>query len=148
MVVVDKMSSILKVKKIHPDAKLPRYAKEGDAGLDFCSVERFVLGPNMRHTFSTGVSMEIPKGYVALVWDKSGLASKKGITVLGGVIDSGYRGEYKIVLYNTTEDEFEVNVGDKIAQVLIQPVESVEIKEVDELEESSRGDGGFGSTGI
>ena len=137
----------VKIKKLVKDAVLPSYGHIGDAGLDFCSTENFVLGPGMMKMFSTGISMEIPEGYVALAWGKSGLASKKGIAILGGVIDAHYRGEYKIILQNTSLDDFEVIAGDKIAQVLIQPVESAEIEIVDELSETSRGEGGFGSTG-
>ncbi len=137
----------VKVKRLRESAVLPSYAHAGDAGMDIYSDENFVLGPNMRHTFSTGISMAFPEGYVALVWDKSGLASKKGVTVLGGVIDAGYRGEYKVVLYNTTEDDFEVRKGDKLAQILLQKIERGEVREVSELEETTRGEGGFGSTG-
>jgi dUTP pyrophosphatase len=137
----------VKIKKLVKGAVLPSYGHPGDAGLDFCSIENFVLGPGMMKMFSTGISMEIPEGYVALAWGKSGISSKKGIAILGGVIDAHYRGEYKIILQNTSLDDFEVIAGDKIAQVLIQPVESAEIEIVDELSETSRGEGGFGSTG-
>ena len=137
----------VKIKKLNGDAILPSYGHPGDAGLDFCSTENFILGPGMMKMFSTGISMEIPEGYVALAWGKSGLASKKGIAILGGVIDAHYRGEYKIILHNTSLDDFEVRIGDKIAQVLIQPVESVELEEVSDLSETSRGEDGFGSTG-
>lgn len=137
----------VKIKKLSPDAILPSYAHEGDAGLDFYSMENFILTQGMRRAVSTGISMELPPGYVALVWDKSGLAAKKGITVLGGVMDSHYRGEYKIILYNTDPDDFVIKKGDKIAQVLIQPVETAQIQIVEELSKTTRGEGRFGSTG-
>ena len=137
----------LKIKKIHPDAKLPSYAHEGDAGLDVFSCEDYVLGPGERKLFKTGVSVEFDKNHVALVWDKSGLAAKKGIKTMAGVIDCGYRGEWMITLLNTSNEDHEVKIGDKIAQVLIQPVVSANIEEVKELNDSSRGEGGFGSTG-
>jgi dUTP pyrophosphatase len=137
----------VKIKKLIPGAILPHYSHKGDAGLDIYSTEDFVLTHEMRHAVSTGISMELPKGYVSLIWDKSGLAAKKGITVLGGVIDAHYRGEYKIILYNTEKDDFVIRKGDKIAQVLIQPIETAEIEEVEELSETSRGEGRFGSTG-
>ncbi|MCR4284847.1 MAG: dUTP diphosphatase [archaeon] len=138
----------IKVKKLKENAVLPSYAHEGDAGMDVYSVENSIILPGKRKMISTGISIEIPSGYVALVWDKSGIAAKQGITILGGVIDAHYRGEYKIILFNTSDDNFEVRIGDKIAQVLIQKIESAEIEEVDELSETKRGEGGFGSTGI
>ena len=141
------MSIQVKIKKLNPQAKIPSYAHEGDAGLDIHSIEDLTILSNERKLIATGISMALPDGYVSLVWDKSGLAAKNGITVLGGVIDSHYRGEYKIILFNTTKEPFEIKKGDKIAQILIQKVERAIIEEVAELEETSRGFGGFGSTG-
>src|SRR3989339_1043236 len=123
----------IKVFKIHPEAKIPRYAHPGDAGLDLYANEDKVLKPGERHKFALGFKTEIPEGYVALVWDKSGLADKYGLHCLGGVIDAGYRGEYQIVLYNSGNQEYQINKGDKIAQLLIQPVASVEIEAADDL---------------
>lgn len=97
---------------------------------------------------STGISMAIPKGYAGLIWDKSGLAMKKGIKTMAGVIDAGYQGEIKILLHNLSKEEFKIEKGMKISQMLIQPVESRELLEVDDLEETERGEGGFGSIGI
>ena len=96
--------------------------------------------------FPTGIAVEFPEGYVALLWDRSGLGSK-GIHRLAGVIDSGYRGEWKVVLLNTTKEPFEIKKGDKIIQCIIQKFEPVEILEVDELSNSQRGEKGFGSSG-
>lgn len=137
----------VKVKKLSSEAKLPCYAHKGDAGLDFFSLEDYELKPGERHLFSTGISLELPEGFVSLVWDKSGLGAVHGIKVLGGVIDAHYRGEYKIGLLNTSDKSFHFNKGDKLAQVLIQPVVSAELEEVDELSSSQRGNKGFGSTG-
>lgn len=137
----------LKIKKIHNDAKLPSYAHEGDAGLDIFSIETYKLKPGERKGFSTGICFELEPGFVALVWDKSGLAFKHGLKTLGGVIDSNYRGEIFIALLNTSEKEILIERGDKIAQVLIQPVVSAKIEEIHELTESQRGDKGFGSSG-
>lgn len=137
----------IKVKKLSPDANLPCYAHPGDAGLDFFSIEDYDLKPMERHLFSTGISLELPEGFVALVWDKSGLGAVHGIKVLGGVIDAHYRGEYKIGLLNTSDKSFHFKKGDKLAQVLIQPVVSAELEEVDKLSDSVRGEKGFGSSG-
>lgn len=137
----------IKFRKIYDDAIVPSYAHPGDAGMDVYSRENYILKAKERHIFSLGISSEFPEGYVALVWDKSGLAAKNGLTVLGGVIDSGYRGEWGIILFNSGEEDYQIKKGDKIAQVLIQPVEGVEIEAAKELTETKRGAGGFGSTG-
>lgn len=137
----------IKIKKLHPDAIIPSYAHEGDAGMDLYSVEDLVLKPKHRAKIKTGISIELPKGYVSLVWDKSGVGSK-GIKVLGGVLDSGYRGEYIVMLVNLSSKDFVVKKGQKVAQVLIQKVESPKIEVVEELSSSERGKGGFGSSGV
>lgn len=137
----------IKIKKLVSDAKIPCYAHPGDAGMDIYSCEDLVIKPKHRSLVKTGISMDFPKGYVALVWDKSGIATK-GLTALAGVIDSGYRGEYKILLLNVGSKDFKIEKGQKIAQILIQPVIQPKIEEAEELDESSRGKGGFGSTGL
>lgn len=139
---------IIKIQKIDFSAKIPNYANKNDAGLDLYSVEDLIIKPNGRMAIRTGVKMEIPDGYVGLVWDKSGLAMKNGIKTMAGVIDSGYRGEIKVVLINLSNQDFEIKKGMKIAQMLIQKIEHPEIEEVKELSESDRGGNGFGSTGI
>lgn len=136
----------IKIKKLNSDAIIPKYAHEGDAGMDLFSIENLVLKPKHRAVIGTGISIELPRGYVSLIWDKSGIASK-GIKTMGGVIDCGYRGEYKIVLINLSSENFEIKKGQKIAQVLIQKIESPSIEIVNELSKSSRAEGGFGSTG-
>ncbi len=138
---------ILKTKKIDVVAKLPTRATTGDAGLDLYSVEDVAIQPGDRFVVKTGIAMEIPFGYAGLVWDKSGLAAKKGLKTMGGVIDAGYRGEIQVVLANLGNEPHTIAVGDKIAQLLIQKVELPEVSEVSELSDSERGDGGFGSTG-
>ncbi len=138
----------IQVKKLHPEAKVPSFAHPGDAGMDLYSVAELILKPGERVSVSTGIAMALPEGYVALVWDKSGVSHKFGVKVLGGVIDSGYRGEYLVGLVNLSQESFEIKVGQKIAQLLIQKVEHPEVEEVAELDETSRGDGRFGSTGV
>jgi dUTP pyrophosphatase len=138
----------LKIKKLHSDAKIPMYAHEGDAGLDICSVESYTLKPGERKGFATGISFELEPGFAALVWDKSGLSFKHGIKTMGGVIDSNYRGEVFIALLNTSDKDYHIEIGDKIAQILIQPFTCAKIEEIDKLSENeTRGDKGFGSSG-
>ena len=136
------------VKKLDLQAFLPKFAYPGDAGMDIFSVQDVIIKPSERMTCSTGIAIQIPDGYVGLIWDKSGLATKNGIKTMGGVIDSGYRGEIKIVMINLSQESYEIKKGDKIAQMLIQKVENTEITEVENLDETKRGEGGFGSTGI
>jgi len=136
----------VKVKNLG-GGKLPSYAHDGDAGMDFHSTEDVTLKPGERHAFATKIAIEIPYGHVGLVWDKSGLSRKHGLKSLGGVVDSTYRGEIFITLVNTGTEAYEVKKGDKIAQMLIQKVEHVEIEESDDLSDTQRGDKGFGSTG-
>ena len=138
---------ILKIKKLNQEAVVPQYIRQGDAALDLYSCESLVITPNSRKLVSTGVAMAIPLGYVGLIWDRSGMAANYGIKSMGGVIDSNYRGELKIILHNLSEQEFVVEKGMRIAQILIQPVMQMEVKEVEELDESNRGKEGFGSSG-
>lgn len=135
-----------KVKKLSADATLPLKENPTDAGIDIYTNESYTLKPGETHLFSTGISVEFPKGYVALLWDRSGLGSK-GIHRLAGVIDSGYRGEWKAVLLNTTKKAFKIQKGDKIVQCILQKFEPTKITEVKELKQSKRGQRGFGSSG-
>lgn len=141
------MNITLKIKKLYPDAIVPSYAHPGDAGMDIFSYETVTIKPGERKKIATGVAIELPEGYVSLVWDKSGLASNHGLTNLAGVIDAGYRGEYFITLLNIGAEAYTIEKGHKIAQILIQKVEHPEIKVVEKLSESARGVGGHGSTG-
>lgn len=137
----------LKIKKLTEEAKLFSYAHEGDAGMDVYSCEDTIIKVGERKVVKTGIAVALEPGFVALVWDKSGLAAKKGIKTMAGVIDSGYRGEVGIVMLNTSREDHIINKHDKIAQILIQPIISAEIEEVTSLDETIRGKGGFGSTG-
>ena len=137
----------IKIKKLKENAIIPKYAKDGDAGLDLYSCEDYVLKPFQRHTFMIGLTIVHPKGYVGLIWDRSGNASKRGLKTMGGVIDSNYRGEWGVVLYNTTNEEYHVKSGDRIAQLVVVPVPEVKVSEVKDVDETERGSGGFGSTG-
>lgn len=130
---------------------VPKYAQPGDAGADLRSSQAIVIQPGERATVSTGMAIALPAGYVGLVHSRSGLAAKNGIMVLNspGTIDAGYRGEIKVTLLNTDKTEpFEIKVGDRIAQLLVQQVEQARFIQVEFLPDSNRGDGGFGSTGV
>ena len=133
------------------DATIPIYAKSGDAGADLVAAESVVLDPGGgRALIATGVAIAIPKGFAGFVQPRSGLALKHGITCLNtpGLIDSGYRGELKVLLINTDPNEtFEINKGERIAQLVIQKVEECNFQEVEELPDSERGETGFGSSG-
>lgn len=139
---------VIKIKKLSPEAVIPSYANPGDAGMDFYANEMVKLGPGERRAISTGISLAIPPGYVGLIWDKSGISSKSGLKVMGGVVDSGYRGEIKIIMVNLSPEPCVIEKGKKLAQMLIQPVERRKIIEVEELDDTKRGSGGFGSTGL
>lgn len=136
----------LKVKKLHPEAKLPTMNHVYDAGYDLYCLEPMYLYPNIPTKIQTGIALHIPNGHVGLIWDRSGLSSK-GIKVFGGVIDSGYRGEIMVCLTNLWHNGYQIQKNDKIAQILIQKVAKCDIIEVTELDVSERGESGFGSSG-
>ena len=136
----------IKIKKLRPDAHLPMYAHEGDVGMDLVSVDAGILQPGESRFFYCGFSLEFPNGFAAIVKDRSSMA-KRGLHTMAGVFDAGYRGEYNVLLLNTASEPREINIGDKIAQLVICPVEIVELEEVEEMSESSRSTGRFGSTG-
>ena len=137
----------LKIKKLVVNAKTPEFAHKTDAGMDLFSVEDVEIKKGEVKAVSTGIAMQIPGGYVGLIWDKSGLSLRGGVKTMAGVVDSGYRGEVKVVMTNLSENIKIFNKGDKIAQMLIQKIEQPIIEEVDELMEADRGDAAFGSTG-
>ena len=126
---------------------LPQYAHSGDAGADLTSAEDVVLPAGARRLVSTGIRLALPPGCAGLIWPRSGLAVKQGIDCGAGVIDSEYRGEVRVLLFNHSDQDFTIQKGDRIAQLLIQRVERVEFQQVDSLDDTTRGDGGFGSTG-
>ena len=140
----------LGIKLLDDGLPMPRYQHEGDAGLDLPSRVDLVIEPGERATVPTGIAVAIPPGYTGFVLPRSGLASRHGIALVNspGLVDSGYRGEMAIVMINTDKRQaFHIKRGDRIAQLVIQRVEDVSIIEVHELDETSRGAGGFGSTG-
>jgi len=137
------------VRRLREDAELPRQAYEGDAGVDLVACESLTLAPGERGVVGTGIAVEIPDGYAGFVQPRSGLAARHGIAVVNspGLIDSGYRGEIRVVLLNTDrEEDFEVAPGMRIAQLVVVPVAPVRPVEVDELAVSERGVRGFGSS--
>ena len=140
------------VKRLSPNASLPRYATPGAAGMDLCAClsERVTLAPGERALIPTGLAVSIPQGYVGLVFARSGLAVKQGIALSNGVgvIDWDYRGEVKVGLVNLGRETFTVEHGARIAQMVVLPVEQMALREVAELDDTDRGSGGFGSTGI
>ena len=141
----------IKVERLNKDIELPKYQHFGeDAGLDLHAAEELVIKSGDYKLIKTGLKIAVPKGYAAFVYPRSGLALKKGVTVLNadGVIDSGYRGEIGVILINHGENDFKVNLNDRIAQLIIQKVNTIEWDEVDKLSESQRGEGGFGHTGV
>ena len=138
------------VTRLDPDLPLPKYARGGDAGADIVSRIDVTLAPGERTLVPTGISIALPDGYVALVHPRSGLAIKHGVTMVNspGTVDAGYRGELQIILINhDPKESVSFKRGDRIAQLVIQKVESAQFLEVENLPGSGRGDDGFGSTG-
>jgi dUTP pyrophosphatase len=137
----------LKIKKLSLDIPDARYAKSGDAGFDLYARETVTLLPGKQTTIATGIAIEIPEGYVGLIWDKSGLATTFGLKTLGGVVDAGYRGEVMVGMINLSDQAYTFEAGHKVAQMIIQKFETVSFEMAEELSESERADTGFGSSG-
>ena len=137
----------LQVQLLHPDATVPSFAHTHDAGMDLFGIEKVTIAPGERAQIQTGIALAIPEGYVGLVWDKSGVSHTRGLKVLGGVFDAGYRGDVTIGLFNTGDTDQTFAVGDKIAQILIQKIIQPELVQVAQLPETVRGTDRFGSTG-
>ncbi|MCB9358323.1 dUTP diphosphatase [Candidatus Woesearchaeota archaeon] len=139
----------VKITKIKDNATIPAYAKPGDAGVDLCSTESYTIKPGERELISTGIKIALPDGYEAQVRPRSGLAIKNGISIVNtpGTIDSGYRGEIGVILINHGKEDFVIEPGMRIAQMIINKFEHVSFKEVEELDETERGEGGFGHSG-
>lgn len=134
----------IKIKRLHPDAKIPRYSKVGDAGMDVYAISK--ERKNKFIEYGTGLALEIPEGYVCLVFPRSSLSNKDLVLANHvGVLDSGYRGELMLRFKKMGEEVYEV--GDRIAQIIIVPYPKIDFREVNELSSSERGDDGFGSTG-
>ena len=141
---------IVYIAKIHADAILPHYVHPGDSGMDLYSIEDITIAPGETALVHTGLKIAVPEGYEAQVRPKSGLALKHSVTVLNtpGTVDSGYRGEVCVILINHGRESFSIQKHTKIAQLVICPVVQAEVVEVDSLDETTRGEGGFGSTGV
>ena len=137
----------IKVKKVFPEAKIPSRANDSDAGYDLYSSECMPITPLSRQAVCTGICVEIPKGYYGRVAPRSGLALKAGIDVLGGVIDSGYRNEIKVILINLGQSLVAIEEGDRVAQLIIEKCHDVEWEGAESLGSSERGESGFGSSG-
>ncbi len=137
------------LQRLDPDLPVPGYAHDGDAGVDLFARETVHLEPGERVTVPTGVAVAIPEGHAGLVTPRSGLAHRHGISLVNapGVVDSGYRGEIKVILVNLGREQATLERGERIAQLVVVPVTEQAFVVVDELPESGRGDGGFGSTG-
>ncbi|MBF4133482.1 dUTP diphosphatase [Streptomyces albidoflavus] len=140
----------LRVRRLHPEVPLPAYGNPGDAGADLCTTEPAVLAPGERAVLPTGIAIALPEGYAAFVHPRSGLAARCGLALLNapGTIDAGYRGEIKVIAVNLDpREKVRFERFDRIAQLVVQQVETVRFHEVSELPGSVRAEGGFGSTG-
>jgi dUTP pyrophosphatase len=137
----------LRIKILKKGIKTPEYAYEGDAGMDLFSLEDIFIKSGERYTFWLGFACEFEKNFVALIWDKGGVATKKGLHTIAGVIDSGYRGEWNVNLLNISSETVEIKKGEKIAQAIFAPIVQPKIKIVKELNNTDRGKGCFGSSG-
>jgi dUTP pyrophosphatase len=126
---------------------IPEYAHQGDAGADLKASEDKSIAPRSRELVATGICLELPEGYAGLIWPRSGTAVKLGLDTGAGVIDSHYRGEIKILLFNHSDNEIKISSGDRIAQLIVQKIETVEFKISKCLSETDRDSAGFGSTG-
>lgn len=141
---------LVRVKKLHEDAEAPVYAKPGDAGADLKSIENLVIPPDTTCMVKTGIAIELAGGYEAQIRSRSGLALKKSVFVLNspGTVDEGYRGEVCVILRNEGSEDFVVNKGDRIAQMVIKPVVQAKFDVVPYLTATLRGEDGFGSSGV
>ena len=137
----------INIIRLDKDLPLPKYAHVGDVSFDLMSRELGTLAPGEWKVFKTGIALEIPVGYVGNIRDRSGMSSKHALHTMAGIIDPGYRGEVGVVLINLSKVDFAVEKGMRIAQMLIQKVEQAEFVEVEELSDTTRGTGGFGSSG-
>jgi dUTP pyrophosphatase len=139
---------MIKVKSVHPEAKLPTRANNNDAGADLYSVEHKVVEPLTRALISTGITIELPENVYGRIAPRSGLAFKHGLDILAGVIDEGYRGTVGVIVYNTDKEKsYEINIGDKIAQLIIETYHKESFDWSNNLSDSERSEKGFGSSG-
>lgn len=137
------------LKRLDPELPIPGHAHPGDGGVDLHAAEAATLAPGERAVVPTGISVAIPDGYAGFVLPRSGLAARQGVSIVNapGLVDSGYRGEIKVILVNLGDERVDISRGDRIAQLVVMAVATQEFEEVDELPDSRRGEGGFGSTG-
>jgi len=138
---------MISVQLLDGKAKVPTKANQNDAGFDLYSILDTVIPPKQRKTVRTGIALQMPDHLAGLIWPRSGLSVKQGIDVLAGVVDSGYRGEIMVCLYNTSDEVVGINTGDRIAQIIFQEVPRVSMEVHETLGSSQRGDNGFGSSG-
>lgn len=142
-------SQKIPVKSLHPNARLPTRGSPGAAGMDLHAVERYLIPAGDQVTVSTGIAVQTPENCAGLIWPRSGLAAKWCLDVMGGVIDSDYTGEVKVILRNHAKEvDYQIEVGDRIAQLVIQPVQIMTANEVGFFAPTKRGGMGFGSTGV
>jgi dUTP pyrophosphatase len=146
---IEALTDTLEFRLVHPDAVAPARGRGGDAGYDLRATERASIPQDGRRLVGTGVAIALPAGIAGLVTPRSGLAIEHGLTLLNapGLIDPNYRGEIKVILHNTSERRYTVEVGDRVAQLLLVPYWAPELEEVEELPRSDRGSDGFGSSG-
>ncbi|MBI2629614.1 dUTP diphosphatase [Candidatus Pacearchaeota archaeon] len=137
----------IKIKRLNKEIELPKHQRKGDAAIDIRASENVIIKSGERKVVKSGIAIELPEGYAGLVWDRGGMAANHGIHTMAGVLDSNYRGELMIVLKNLSEKDFEIKMGDRIAQLLVQKVENVEVEEVENLSESERNEARFMSSG-
>lgn len=142
-------NSLIKIKRLHSNAEIPRRATPDSAGFDLHNIEDFTINPGEHRPVRTGLAFEIPPGYAMLIYPRSGLAKNHGLTLSNavGVVDSDYRGEVVVLLHNAGERQVSFQIGDRIAQAIIHRLPDIELVECEELTETDRGKGGFGSTG-
>jgi len=138
---------VLEVKKLDDRASIPTKVNATDAGYDLYALEGAILEKHTHQLIKTGISFAIPEGYVGLIWPRSGMAYKYGIDVFAGVIDSSYRGDVGVILYNSQYNNYRIKEGDRIAQIVFQRVHDFDLHLVDDLSDTNRGSGGFGSSG-
>lgn len=137
----------IKIKKLVPEAILPQIGRVGDAAMDLVACKDYALAKGEKVLISTGIAIAIPAGFWGNIRDRSGLAAKHGLHTIAGVIDPNYRGEILVAMVNLGSEDYQIKAGDRIAQMLIQKFEDIEIEESSELEETNRGEKGFGSSG-
>jgi len=137
----------IKIKLLKKDTKMPTYAHPGDVGMDLYSMEDYTINIGERKVFLLGFAIEFPNGYAAIIKDKGGPPCKYGLHTMGGVFDAGFRGEYNVLLINLGQEKAIIKKGQKIAQLVIYPVEIPTLVEADKLSNSQRGEGKLGSTG-